>query len=400
MIEGDELWATLARTPSLDAPTLRALALRLADDAALSAGCALLLTRTASELTSLGVKPRAAAWLTAPRHDLINADLAARERHGLQLLPSIEPLYPAQLAQQAGAPPVLWLRGSAAVLSRAQLAIVGTRNPTATGRSTAYDFSAYCTRGGLLVTSGLALGIDAAAHQGALASGGATVAVCGTGLARCYPREHLGLAEHIVAAGGALVSELPPDSPPASRHFPDRNRILSGLSRGVLVVEAARRSGSLITARHAGEQGREVFAIPGSIHNPLSRGCHQLLRDGATLVESAAEVFLELNIPDLNQRFISSSGNAAAADVAAQALDKGTEILLHAVAFEPTSVDTLAVRTGLASQLVVSMLLLLELEGKVAPQPGGRYIRLRGDAVRPSGVRASAARSAPTNGKT
>ncbi len=378
-MQEEALWATLARTPTLDAPTLLRAAATLQGAETLAEGCARLLTLPAAELAILGLKPRAIAWLTAPQQKEIDADLLALERCRLQLLPSVASQYPALLAQQAGAPAVLWLRGAANVLSDRQLAIVGSRSATATGRSTAYDFAEYFAHGGLTVTSGLALGIDAAAHEGALAGGGKTIAVCGTGLARCYPRDHIALAERIVECGGALVSELPPDAPPESRNFPDRNRIMSGLSVGVLVVEAARRSGSLITARHAGDQGREVFAIPGSIHNPMSRGCHELIRQGAKLVEEAADVFSELGIPDLNQLLRLPAKPAVGAQPALEGLDNAYEILLHAVAFEPTSVDTLVVRTGLPSESVASMLLILELEGKVAPHPGGRYIRMRGE---------------------
>jgi DNA processing protein len=378
-MDATALWATLARTPSLDATTLRALAAQLTStDHSPSEGCEALLQLPGSALAELGLSGPAIAWLRAPSPSLLDADLAALEQHRLQLLPATSPRYPSLLAQQAGAPAVLWLRGSASVLSTTQLAIVGSRNPSATGRSTAYDFAHYFARGGLTITSGLALGIDGAAHKGALAAGGPTIAVCGTGLDTTYPREHAALAEQITAQGGALLSEFPPQTAPKRWHFPARNRLMSGLAKGVLVVEAARRSGSLITARHAGDQGREVFAIPGSIHNPMARGCHQLIRQGAKLVEAAADVFAELGIPDLNQSLKQSVPGPQQASQASSGLDNAYKILLHALAFEPTSLDTLVVRTGLPSQSVASMLLILELEGEVAPQPGGRFIRLRG----------------------
>jgi DNA processing protein len=184
---------------------------------------------------------------------------------------------------------VLYVRGETQVLRDPQLAMVGSRNPTAGGRSTARDFASFFARAGLTITSGLALGIDAACHEGALVAGGPTIAVLGCGLDQTYPREHQSLAERI-AAQGALISEFPPGTKPMPACFPQRNRIIAGLSHGTLVVEAAQRSGSLITARLAGVAGREVFAIPGSIHNPLARGCHQLIRQGAKLVERPEDV--------------------------------------------------------------------------------------------------------------
>ena len=202
-------------------------------------------------------------------------------------------LYPRALREIPDPPPLMFVRGNPAVLSRPQIAITGSRNPTQAGADNAHEFAAALCQAGLTVTSGLALGIDACAHRGALAASGATLAVSGTGADRVYPSRHLELAHEILRCG-AIVSELPLGSGPRAEHFPRRNRILSGLSLGVLVVEAALHSGSLITARFAAEQGREVFAIPGSIHSPLARGCHALIRQGAKLVESAADVLEEL----------------------------------------------------------------------------------------------------------
>ena len=203
------------------------------------------------------------------------------------------PGYPALLASIEDAPLTLFVEGDAGALALPQLAIVGSRNPTQIGRDTASQFAKHLAASGLAITSGLALGIDAAAHRGALLGPGRTIAVLGCGLDRIYPRENTELARQIVASG-ALVSDLPTGVPPLKQHFPRRNRIISGLSVGTLVVEAALQSGSLITARLAGEQGREVFAIPGSIHSPLSRGCHRLIRQGAKLVESVDDIFPEL----------------------------------------------------------------------------------------------------------
>jgi DNA processing protein len=220
------------------------------------------------------------------------------------------------------------------------------------------------------------VGIDAAAHRGALQGGGRTVAVVGRGLDAVYPRENETLARQIVASGGALVSDLPTGTPPLKQNFPRRNRLISGLSLGTLVVEAALQSGSLITARLASEQGREVFAIPGSIHNPLSRGCHRLIRQGAKLVETVDDIFAEL------EPIVRALGaNLRPSEPIEQPeppprLDKDYEILLDALGFEPASLDSLVARTGLQADAVASMLLILELDGRVQQQPGGRFSRL------------------------
>jgi DNA processing protein len=282
------------------------------------------------------------------------------------------------LAEVSDAPLGLFVRGNVDALSLPQLAIVGSRNPTAGGRDNATSFAEHLARSGLAVTSGMAIGIDAAAHQGALAvGGGVTVAVCGTGLDVDYPSAHSALAEKI-AVRGALVSEFPLGTPALATNFPRRNRIISGLSLGTLVVEAAVRSGSLITARLAAEQGREVFAIPGSIHNPLTRGCHQLIRQGAKLVETGDDIFEELRTlagaltPALQAAAPKPTGSAEAA---APVLDKAYEILLDALGFEPACIDVLVERTGFAADEVASMLLILELDGKLESRPGGRYVR-------------------------
>ncbi|MGH8235860.1 MAG: DNA-processing protein DprA, partial [Steroidobacteraceae bacterium] len=278
----------------------------------------------------------------------------------------------------------LFVRGEPATLSLPQLAIVGSRNPTAGGRDNATSFAAHLARSGLAITSGLAIGIDAAAHQGALAADGSTVAVCGTGLDIDYPAANRALAEAIEKRG-ALVSEFPLGMPALQANFPRRNRIISGLALGTLVVEAAVRSGSLITARLAAEQGREVFAIPGSIHNPLARGSHQLIRQGAKLVETGDDIFAELRalvgaLAPALQAAVPAQRNSPAAGPATQratgpVLDKAYEILLDALGFEPAGVDMLIERTGFAADEVASMLLILELDGRLESRPGGRYVR-------------------------
>jgi DNA processing protein len=225
------------------------------------------------------------------------------------------------------------------------------------------------------VTSGLALGIDAACHEGALDGNGPTIAVLGHGLDDLYPREHQHLAERIVDAG-ALITEFPPGTQAFRGNFPRRNRIIAGLTHGTVVVEAAEDSGSLITARLAGVAGREVFAIPGSIHNPMARGCHELIRQGAKLVERPEDVLSELKISLAAQLLEVTPQPVAHGAGPARRLDKEYKILLDALAFEPVSVDSLIERTGMNSESIASMLLILELDGHVAPHPGGRYSRM------------------------
>lgn len=360
-------WLALARVPGLHAG-------RLARDHGPPLEPLALLRESNAALAALGLGDAAVAALRNPDPEGLQSDerwLAGACR-GLVTWGS--PGYPVLLAAIEDAPLVLFVEGDPASLALPQLAIVGSRNPTHLGRDTATQFAAHLARAGLAVTSGLALGIDGAAHRGALAAGGRTVAVLGCGLDTVYPREHAALAREI-AGQGALVSEMPTGSPPLRQHFPRRNRIISGLSAGTLVVEAALQSGSLITARLAGDQGREVFAIPGSIHSPLSRGCHRLIRQGAGLVESADDIFAALG-PLL--RGLHAAMGAEALDAqedSGPALDKDYEILLDALGFAPASVDTLVERTGLGPDAVASMLLILELDGRVAQQHGGLYCR-------------------------
>lgn len=315
--------------------------------------------------------PAAVTALISPNDELLSSDLRWLETSGATLIPCTSAHYPPLLRQTTGAPPALYVLGNAALLSDPQLAIVGSRTPTPTGRATARDFARFFARCGLTITSGLALGIDGASHEGALAAGGTTIAVCGTGLNRIYPKAHRTLADRI-RQHGALVSEFPPDTPPLRAYFPQRNRVISGLSLGTLVVEAASHSGSLITARCAADQGREVFAIPGSIHSALSQGCHQLIREGAKLVERGEDVLAELKFSLRPQALAKEQDRS----VSGPALDKDYEMLLDALGFEPTGIDALVDRTGLPSESVASMLLILELEGRVAPHAGGLFCRL------------------------
>lgn len=283
-----------------------------------------------------------------------------------------DPDYPPLLRQIDDPPLLLYGSGERAVLATPQLAIVGSRNPSPGGRDNARAFAAHLARAGLTITSGLALGIDGAAHEGALAAGGRTIAVTGTGLDRVYPPHHRELA-HRICASGALLSEYALGTPPRAENFPVRNRLISGMSLGVLVVEAALKSGSLISARLAAEQGREVFAIPGSIHSPLARGCHALIRQGAKLVETANDIIEELG--PLVQ-LVTPALKAHGANLDAKLTDSERD-LLACLGHDPLDIDSLATRSGLTPQSVSSMLLALELHGLVAALPGGRYQRSR-----------------------
>jgi DNA processing protein len=271
------------------------------------------------------------------------------------------------------------------------LAIVGSRNPTHAGKDIAHDFALYLANMGMTITSGMALGIDAAAHQGALdslndsGSHGLTVAVMGTGLDRVYPAKHRDLA-HNIAKNGVLVSEYAPGTPALPGNFPRRNRIISGLSMGVLVVEAAVQSGSLITARLASEQGREVFAVPGSLHHPLAKGCHALIRQGAKLVETAEHILEELGgfagmfseADGKNQSFAQNSEQKQETELnLAINVDDEYKQVLKCIDFEPTSVDKVVERSGLTADAVCSMLLVLELQGYVTALSGGYYCQGR-----------------------
>lgn len=294
---------------------------------------------------------RTAAWLAVAGHDVVAWDDAD---------------YPRALLELGYAPPVLFFVGRRELLNRPALAIVGSRNATAQGLDNARNFARALADAGLTIVSGLALGVDAAAHEGALLGAGSTLAVVGTGLDRVYPARHRELA-HRIANEGGLLSEFPPGTPPRENNFPRRNRLISGLAKGVLVVEAAQKSGSLITARYAGEQGREVFAIPGSIHSPLAKGCHKLIREGAKLVETAQDILEELGMAS------KATGNLQSVPGA----PISSSALLAALADDPVDIDSLVARTGLQAHAVTAELTELELAGIVASLPGGRWQRRR-----------------------
>jgi len=293
--------------------------------------------------------------------------------------------YPASLLNIADPPLMLYMMGSLVPRPQANasqglagmpcLAIVGSRNPTPQGQINAAQFAQSLGAAGWCVVSGLAMGVDGAAHEGALNAGGYTVAVVGTGLDRVYPRKHLALAHHI-AERGLIVSEFALGTPPLTANFPRRNRLIAGLSQGTLVIEAAPQSGSLITARLAAEQGKEVFAIPGSIHSPLSRGCHLLIKQGAKLVESAQDVLEEL--PALPGKLQApDTGEDAPPPDGTPAQDAQPEHpLLQALGFDATSLDELQARTGWATAVLQAQLLGLEMDGDLARLPGGKFVRI------------------------
>jgi DNA processing protein len=358
-------WLRLALTPGITAETARRLSAR-------PGGLGALLEAGRGALLAEGLHEEAARALSGPPPEWLGRALDWRSEPGHDLLTLADEDYPPLLKLAPGPPVVLFLRGDRGLLGRPHFALVGSRNPTPQGAEDAHAFARHLAGCGLVICSGLAAGIDAAAHRGALAAGAPTTAVLGCGPDRIYPAGNAELARHI-AAGGLILSEFLPGTPPAKEHFPRRNRIISGLSLGVLVVEAARRSGSLITARLAGDQGREVFAIPGSIHNPLSRGCHALIRQGAVLVETAQDILAELG--PLTGVCVPPAAAASGAPGGTMEPDGDYLRLLEALAHDPAGVDALAARTGLTAAEVSSMMLILELQGAVESMPGGRFAR-------------------------
>lgn len=374
---GLEAWLILLRTPGIGPAALRELIGRHQRiESALTAARRGELARPLDE--------DGRAWLRAPDPAAIAADLSWLAAPGHALLTCDGEDFPSLLNELAAAPAALFVAGEASLLWRPQVAIVGSRNAGQGGLATAAAFARALAATGFVVTSGLAEGIDGAAHAAALDAGGTTVAVLGTGPDLVYPPRHRELAARI-RAHGVLVSEFPPGSPGHPAHFPRRNRVIAGLALGTLVVEAGLRSGALITARNAAEAGREVFAIPGSIHNPLARGCHRLIRDGAKLVETVEEVAAELAplAQSLGARLRERLATALAAlphpaPAAARARDPDYARLLDALGHDALGVDQLAARTGFGVPVLSSMLLMLELEGEVVAAGGGAYARRTG----------------------
>lgn len=368
-------WLTLALAPGLGTRAIMRLREQYPDPSAF-------LTAADHELREAGLDANTIAALRRPDGERIAACLEWLEAEHHYLISLDDPYYPPLLRRIDDPPPVLFAAGQPDALLKPQVAVVGSRNATAGGLANARAFAATLARAGFAVTSGLAEGVDGAAHTACLDAGGLTVAVAGTGPDMVYPACHRELARRIVGQG-VVTSFFPPGTGPRPHNFPARNRVISGMSLGVLVVEAGNQSGSLITARLAAEQGRNVFAIPGSIHNPLARGCHYLLRQGAQLVETADEIVEELRplavelAGELTALLDSPADDGLESDACTPHLvDPEYRRLLEAVGFDPTPVDEIIARSQLTTAAVSSMLLMPELDGRVIAHPGGRYSRI------------------------
>jgi DNA processing protein len=307
----------------------------------------------------------AAAIVRGPGAECLDVTLRWLEDPANNVVTFADKSYPRLLLEISDPPPLLYVKGNADLLDHASLAVVGSRNATPQGNANAQAFAHELSDGGFTIVSGMALGIDGAAHLGGLSGASSSVAVVGTGLDIVYPARNRELA-HRLALEGALVSEFALGTPALASNFPRRNRLISGLSRGCLVVEAALKSGSLITARYALEQGRDVFAVPGSIHSPLSKGCHLLLKQGAKLVEDSRDILEELGVASYKSREVSTEGEPAAGNM-----------VLAQLGFDPLDLDVLCQRCGLTPETASAMLLTLELEGVVNRLPGGKFQRVR-----------------------
>jgi len=359
--EALEPWLRLSLTPGLGDESFRRLLVAFGSPEAILASPSREIARIVPARLAADIErgppqdalARAAAWLEDPANAVVTLG---------------DPRYPQLLLQIPDPPPLLYVKGRAELLGGPALAIVGSRHATPHGVALAESFATTLSDAGLTIVSGLALGIDAAAHRGGLAGRAKSIAVVGTGLDIVYPARNRALA-HALAASGALLSEFPLGTGPIASNFPRRNRVISGLARGCLVIEAAAQSGSLITARLANEQGRDVFAVPGSVHSPLAKGCHQLIKQGAKLVESALDVLEELRLP---QPTPPPSGAAPAAQS-----DAREAALLEHLGYDPCDIDTLVARSGLAAEVVSALLTQLEIAGRVAAIPGGKYQRVR-----------------------
>ena len=352
-------WLTLDLVPGLGGEGIRKLLARFGAPSEILRQSATVLGEFVSPAVARGI-----ATQTSP--EKLEACLKWLETDSNHLLTLADDDYPRQLLEIADPPPLLYLKGRRDLLGQPGFAVVGSRNATPSGLQNAEAFARSLSEAGFTIISGMALGIDAAAHRGGLAAKGTSIAVVGTGLDLVYPARNKALA-HDLAMNGLIMSEFSLGTPALAQNFPRRNRIISGLSRGVLVVEAALASGSLITARQAGEQGREVFAIPGSIHSPFSKGCHQLIKQGAKLVEDANDILVELH---WGTAMTSVAARSTSAEI-------DNDPLLSAMGYDPVPVDVLLQRVKLPADQLISRLTELELDGAIASMPGGKYQRLR-----------------------
>ncbi len=364
-----EQWLTLVHTRGLGIKTLHKLVATLGSKQAV-------FLSSKSQLNKAGLSDKIIQQLKSQTvANSIEKELQWQQQEGCFILSQNDPLYPTQLLAFEDAPWVLYGKGDPEVLATLQLAIVGSRNSSHTGKQNAWQFAKFLAERGITITSGLALGIDSAAHQGALAAPqGLTIAVAATGLDRVYPASNKQLAEQILQ-NGCIISEYPLGTQPQPGFFPRRNRIISALSFGSLIVEAALNSGSLITAQYALEQGKEVFAIPGSIHNPLAKGCHKLIKQGAKLVETAEDIFNELS-PFLIKPLPASNPCPESKLASVSKNDNNDPEYLQILQYLESdflSVDTLVNLSGFSAQKVSSILLMLEMQDKVISSPGGHY---------------------------
>ncbi len=370
-----ENWLTLHHTPGVGCATFHALLDTFgAVDAILNASR----KQLSAVASKTSIKMDVLDALSKQSKPDISADINWLAEDNHHIITLFDETYPAKLKELPDAPLILYVRGDIDYLMQPQLAMVGSRNPTAAGRNTAREFARHLSNAGITITSGLAIGIDGASHEGALQGLAGTVAVVAHGLDIIYPAQHQKLAQQITEHG-AVISEMPIGTQPQRGLFPRRNRLISALTLGTLVVEAAQKSGSLITARYAIEQNREVFAIPGSIHNPMAKGCHQLIRQGAKLVETASDILEELCIPCQQTTSYPKKPEKNTQENRKdthQALDPDHQKLLKCLAYEPASIDELVLRSHFTAAEVASMLLIMELEGTIVCQ-GGRYTNIK-----------------------
>lgn len=371
-------WLTIVNAPSVGGASL----IRIIES---MGGVAAVVAASARDLTRHGLSAAAAEAITRPDQAAIETGLRWLSQPDHHLLCWDSDDYPVLLRRIDGPPAALFIDGDPGCLWQPQIAVIGSRNPTAGGLDHARDFASTLARQGMTITSGLASGIDTAAHIAAMDAGATTIAVNGTGLDIVYPASSRQVARRI-RSQGAMISELPLGSPPRRQHFPSRNRIISGLSLAVLVIEAGLNSGTLITARKAAEQGRDVFALPGSLHNPMAKGCHRLIREGARLVETTADIMQELGpvAAELHMEIRRRLEQSDSPDEAEEKPGKYKKSLLDdsaysalwkVLGYDPKPVDTIIHQSGLSAREVSSMLLMMELEGLVKKHHNGRFLR-------------------------